>query len=290
MKYTSLNFLRRGSAILLVALLLTAGCREKEPTPMLMQDLGDGERVLLPVSSPWHEVPYNRGDTAQWVEFRPPDPDELPAFGKEAAGAQMAINRVKELIDRYESLADARDAEGLLALHTEDLRESLAPMLELGFEMVEKLETIEGILLEELPDEDERIENLFSGMMEQSNQLVRDREALTVVSADEITAPSTPASLVPTVHFVKRDGAWFVHYPNLPDMSAMMPMLKQQAGALDMAIQGIKSGAVPAAQILRQMETMVRAMEMMQGRTPSTPGDGDGTQEEEVVELEEDDE
>lgn len=280
---TSANSWWRRSVILLVALLLTAGCREKEPTPKLMQDLGDGERVLLPVSSPWHDTPYNRGDTAQWVEFRPPDPDEPPAFGKEAAGEQMATNRALALIDRYQSLAAERDVEGVLALYVESQRESLRSMIEFGFKMFDRLETVQEVLLEKLPDEEDRINELFDGLIEQSNQLVRDRESLTVESAEAVTAPAPPGGPISQVRFLKQGDGWFIEYPNLPDLSAVMPMLEQQAGALDMAIQGLESGSVPAEQMLQQMETMAQAMQMMQGGTPP-PGDADMAEDEEEVE------
>lgn len=272
-------------AVLITLGAVGAACRDTEPPPAMLTDLGTEDRPLMPPPSTLLATGVKAGQ-AEWVSFRAPGtaakkseekPEETEKSagnaGAETGGADVKA-AVEAFIEEYNKLANERKTDDLLEFHVESQRQGLKPMIELSYTVSDRFVQVREQLESKLPDGKERISAIFAAMGDPSNKGLTVT-SLKVVSPTEVVGTLPPGQLVPACRFLLQEGDWYLEFPGMPDPAQLMPLVEMGAKQIEALAQGLATGAVDAEAVLSQLEMAAKAAAAMRGgQAPGAPPTG----------------
>ncbi len=245
------------SAIGLIVAAL-GGCRDSTPPAAFYRNLGTDDVLLLPVASVTHDVSLVKG-SADWVPFRELGEAEVATAsedGRPSGSSSAEIEtEIRELLKEYNELVVERDIDELMAYHIDSHQATVKSWYDLQFSLIDKLAEGQAALTRALPDSQARIEQAFAPLKAALAGLSVD--TLTVESEELVVGKLAEDGMAPLCRFVIVEDEWFIDLPNFPETFAQLgPVVDGQMSMIDVLIQGIKSGLVPAEQVLTQLEAI----------------------------------
>jgi flagellar biosynthesis/type III secretory pathway chaperone len=257
---------------------LASGCKEQEPNPTIPVELvaDSSVKVLLPVKSTWYHTPYNRGDTANWIDFR--SPEEEPEAGGQAAGAE---GEIRAMIDEYNEVAAAMDFEELILYHVESQQDELKALFDASKPLIAKLEELEQVIAEKLPDKKDELGEKFAALRGSASNK-QTLEDFQQVSETEATGRLSQGQQGWQVRFQNVEDEWFIELVDMEMISQVQTGMTMLSNGLDQLLPAIKNDTMPAEMFVQQLEMMTGGMQAGgEGETPNDEGnDNEGDDDE----------
>jgi hypothetical protein len=264
-----------------LALALAPSCRDERPEPVAYyRDLGEGGRVLPP--TPAARLNFRLGEgSVEWIPFRKPS----ESSAEEVSGPEAALRDVQAMLQDVNGAMADEDWDAVGDFFQEPQRAALRKVIDLSAAGRERRQRLGDALKEKLPDAEERVDAALSAARKDFQRGFHVKD-LVVAGEGQVTGrlADTPPMLA-AINFVNVDGDWYIDWPILTT-PGMTTMLESMVGVLDQLIQELSSGAMPAEQVLTQIEAQAKlAREMGDaggGEAPGseepagTPGDADG--------------
>jgi len=263
-------------AIVVLGCVPLSACRDKEPTPSLYVDLGEGDRPLPPpAKTPWLDASLKSG-RAEWQAFREPSGEMPVNDGSADAGAGVAAPTTgeggavsPEVASRVESeiramLADynAAAAEGktdeLLDFYVADQVDKVKAIFAQQATFVSTMAEFKTLLSGKLAAETDRINRVFDALNKQAQERLMI-EAISVLGENEATGVMTGLPEGTMARFVVEEDAWYIELPQsyLEAAQSQMPPLIQSFEQSKTALAG---GQAPAEQILAAFEQIAESL------------------------------
>ncbi len=254
------------AALALLTPLWCIGCKDREPTPMLSQDLGvEGKPLVLP-PAPFHNVNIQKGK-ADWVPFREPGTEPEPvvedAPTRDTPPTESpAIEEIKSLIADYNNLSDENDFEEMKTYIVESQIEAMTAAFTTATDMRKKIIELKNKLSEKLTEETERIETTLAKITVSADLATGARlstTTITEVNADEVMAMTSPGSLTSSLKFVIEEDAWYLKFSDLADAKTLTEQLSSKVSSYGGMLSQLADGSTTAKQILTSMEETLAA-------------------------------
>ena len=222
-----------------------------------------------------HDVSLAKG-SADWVPFRELVEDQAgtPSEASAPSGRSKTETEteIRDLLKEYNELMVERDIDELMVYHIDSHQETVKSWYEFQFALQDKLAEGQTAMSSALPDSQARIEQAIAPLKAAFSGLSVD--TLTVESEELVVGKLAGGGMAPMCRFVIVDDEWFIDLPNFPETFAQRkPVLDEMMSTIDTVKQGIESGAMPAEQVLAQLEVL--SASQASDRTPATD-DNDG--------------
>ncbi len=236
----------------------SAGCREQdysgEPYP---EDLGDGDRVLMPVPVRGYTSKPRFEGSAELRPLAQITADAAPGGGDNAG---PIVAQVRELIGTYNDIVKEEAYEELPAYYVERQKETVTKLVDLHEQLKGKTDALLAAVKDKAPDSMPSAVKLRD-LMALHNMEFKVSD-LTEVSETEVTGKIVPpdgATTMPgmdlSVRFLLIEDEWYIEQPTLDMMAAMLPMMTQMMTQLDAITAGISSGQMDPATVAQQLQT-----------------------------------
>ncbi len=229
------------------------------------EDLGDGQRSLLPTDAPWKSAAVRSGQ-AEWVPFRAPgsagvesaDESAHAAAGEDQPDTARIEEEIRALVADYNAVAEERNFDELIKYHLPSQQDALRPLMTAGVSMLEKLSRLRTLLDEKLPGQGDRVQAVFDALGVSSPAL--KVESLTVVSRAEVTARLPGTQFGGACRFVIEDEDWFIDIPGLESVVQALPRVEVELQQFDVLLERLDSGAAGAEQVLAALEVAAKSL------------------------------
>ena len=218
-------------------------------------------RSLPPPSPTWVNPAIAEGK-ADWHPFREPRmgepaPQDQPPSDPEARKKEIEAE-IRDLIAAHNELSAKNDDEGVLEYYVKSQRETVKGLFTGAKTIFGKLDEIKGALAEKLPDAKDRLDALFSPIMTRGYAAI-DVASITVIDDAHAEGSDPKLPIHPAYRFVKNGEDWFIEVPEAV-ITAVGPSVQGTLGMMDQLLQGLRSGAAPAAAVLDGIEPLLKQM------------------------------
>jgi hypothetical protein len=243
------------------------GCRNEDASEPYNRDLGEGGDILLPVGSPILNARVASG-SAEFPQFR--DPSEEPA-------ELTPEDEIRDLIAVFNDEVESGNYDELERFIAPRQREDVKALIDFAVTLLEKTDELADALIAAVPDQEERIEGLVDETLRRQTGILIRVAALEVVSETKVIGKLPPDEVpplpgfVPEIHFEFLDeeesgeGEWYIVDPNLELQKSMLPLAEAGLTQINAMIEGIKTGNMPAEQILGALEAQAQAAKAIAG-------------------------
>jgi len=238
----------------LIACSLSA-CREAEPEVAFNQPMVDSYEEALPPVAPAKCDAKVAGGTAEWVEFRTPDLEEMADTGP--GGAVKAA--VRALVTEYNDLVNEGEYASLPEYYVEKQQEAAERVIQAKASVVDTLNELGELLKEQTPEQSDAVDELIEPLLERYSlalnldwiEVVDERQATATRILPGLTA-SAPAIEVP-LNFVLVEEEWFIDSPGLRMSVMLIGTVESSAGIYQTWMAMLQGGMMPATEVLRQL-------------------------------------
>lgn len=238
----------------LAACSLTA-CREAEPEAAFNQPMVDSYDAALPPVAPAKCDAKVAAGTAEWVEFRAPDLEQMADTGPGGA----IKSTIRNLVTEYNDLVAEGDYDSLPSYYVEKQQEAAERLIQAKGGAVDTLLELADLLKEQAPEQTDAVDQLIEPLLERYRptlnldwiEVTDDEKATATRMMPGITASSREIEV--PLNFALVDGEWFIDSPSLRMSAMFVGTIEASAGIYQSWLAMLQGGMMPATEILRQL-------------------------------------
>lgn len=230
------------------------GCDADPPPGPFAYNLGDASRPLPPAPPAKRNTTLAQG-TAEWVEIRIPSED---SFGQPPAPTSPDA-AIREMLESYNQ-AVADDAwEELPEYYIEAQQEPARQLIAVTTKTIEKYQQLAAALNEKQAGSGAVVEALVE---QTRNGLVITVTDITVegesAASAKLVLPQGAAAMpgMEVVKFALVEEVWYIDYPYLTTLAAMLPMIEASLAQVDQWVAQLAAGQLTPEQLAPQLQAM----------------------------------
>ena len=232
-----------------------SACREQEPEAAFNQPMLDSYDQALPPVAPAKCNAELVGGTAEWVEFREPNLEEMADTGPN--GAVKAA--VRSLVTEYNDLVAAGEYDGLSEYYIPRQQEAAERVIQAKASILNTLDELAELLKEQAPEHSDAVDQLIEPLLERYS-LALNLDWIEVVDEKKATATRMtpgPTATAPdvevTLKFMLVDDEWFIESPSLMFAGVTADVMQAFLAGYSSKLFMLQQGMMPAQEVLRQL-------------------------------------
>lgn len=254
-----------------LTILVLAGCGPTEPPPQHHQDLGTEESPLLPPSRTWHDASIEKGGQAEWHPFPQVTEESLAARKSKKANSKQPVEgeaaeteasdaelEVRRMIEAFNKVAAEKNWEDLSKFFIESQQTTMIEATKAQLSLVEKFTALAAVLEEKAPNEAGAVRKLVDAAAAQQDMTIRvgplaaEGEGVFGGKMEPPAGIPVPEGLL-FIKFRRVDDQWKVDSAAMTAAAATLPMIAPLLGQLDGMVESVRSGALPADALAKQL-------------------------------------
>lgn len=253
---------------------LGVGCGDVEPLPSHFADVGDEGRPLPPAIGQGFDSRVKTG-SAEFKPFAAPaSKDAKKESGEggepsEQVSSEEIEQEIRDLVAEHNKHVAEGKYDEVVDYYVPAQRESAKAMFDAGKQMIATIEELKKELIVKTPESKDQIESMVNRLVALSNSGIVLR-SMKVVSPKEVQGDTPPMPGFPSavtfrlIHDKEDDTEdWYIDSPALAEYEKLKPVFEAGAQQFTMLVNGVKSGAMPPAQVLPILEAAIKMGESM---------------------------